>query len=111
MIQLSLEELRQLKEESITQKSYGGRRTLPYAFTEQGVAMLSAVLHSKRAVAVSVQIMRSFVQLRELLMSNESFAKRVRTLESKTDEHARLIVQIINELQKPPELDKRRIGF
>lgn len=96
---------------SINFAQHGGRRYNPYAFTEQGVAMLSAILKSKRAVTVSVQIMRSFVRLRELLNSNEQLAKKLKTLEARTDEHSKAIVQIINELQKPIPQKKRRIGF
>lgn len=111
MFQLTLKEFRDLKSQEGIEDDYGGRRTLPYVFTEQGVAMLSAVLKSKRAVIVSVQIMRSFVKLREMLLSNESFARRLKDLESRTDEQAKVIVQIIQELQKPTAPKKRRIGF
>jgi len=111
MFQLSTEETRELKAQLSISRKYGGRRTFPYAFTEQGVAMLSAVLKSKRAVTVSVQIMRAFVQLRALLLSNETLAKKVRALEARTDEHTKLIVQIIHELQTPASPNTRRIGF
>ena len=111
MFQLTIEETRQLNTEIKGARTYGGRRTLPYAFTEQGVAMLAAVLKSERAVAVSVQIMRSFAQLRELILSNEGLAQKVRALEAKTDKHSQVIVQIIHELQKPSTTRTRRIGF
>ena len=111
MFQLTADEFKELTKQFGTDSIHGGRRKLPYAFTEQGVAMLSAVLKSKRALFVSVQIMRSFVKLRELLLSNEAFARRLKALESRTDEHARVIVQIIQELHTSPTPRKNRIGF
>ena len=111
VFQLTTQENRAIQSLGDEKKEYGGRRTLPYVFTEQGVAMLSAVLRSERAVLVSVQIMRTFVKLREMLLSNEALARRLKALESKTDEHAKVIVQIIQELQKPTEPKKNRIGF
>lgn len=111
MFQLTAEEFKQLRVHLFGEKSHGGRRVLPYAFTEQGIAMLSAVLNSERAIAVSVQIMRSFVKLRDLLLSHEQLARKIKTLESKTDDHAKAIVQIIHELQKPPTVKTRKIGF
>ena len=109
MFQLTLEEYRELNKQ--LGNLHGGRRTLPYVFTEQGVAMLSAVLKSERAVLVIVQIMRTFVKLREMLLSNEALARRLKVLESKTDEHAKVIVQIIQELQNPVEPKWNRIRF
>lgn len=111
MFQLSTDEQREFLLQSRVPRARGGRRTRPYAFTEQGVAMLSAVLQSQSAIAVSVQIMRGFVKLRELLLSDEAFSKRLRALESKSDEHSRVIVQILKELHKPPNTKTRRIGF
>jgi hypothetical protein len=111
MFQLTLTESRQLNTQLGIERDYGGRRTLPYAFTEQGVAMLSAVLKSERAVLVSVQIMRSFVQLRQLLLSNEALARRLKALEARSEGHAKVIVQIIQELHNPPVPKKNRIGF
>lgn len=111
MFQLTLEEVRELEKEFGNIRKYGGTRILPHAFTEQGVAMLSAVLKSERAVIVSVQIMRSFVKLRELLLSNEALARKLKTIEARTDEHAQAIIKIIQELQKPTTSKKRRIGF
>lgn len=113
MFVLSIEEVKDLRCQIGSSRASvrGGRRYFPLAFTEQGVAMLSGILKSDRAVAVSVQIMRSFVKLRELLLSNVNLAKQLKTLESRTDEHARLIVQIIHELQKPISPKTRRIGF
>jgi hypothetical protein len=89
----------------------GGSRHLPYAFTEQGVAMLSSVLRSKRAIEVNVQIMRAFVKLREMIASNTELAKRLDELEKKYDAQFRVVFDAIRELMTPPEEDKRKIGF
>ncbi len=91
--------------------SYGGRRYLPYAFTEQGVAMLSSVLRSPRAVQVNVAIMRAFVRLRELLLSNVALARKLADLEGKYDAQFKVIFDAIRQLMTPPEKPKRRIGF
>ncbi len=95
-------------------KRRGGRRYLPYVFTEQGVAMLSGVLRSKRAVQVNVEIMRAFVRLREILASNKDLSKRVNDLERKYGSHDQQIREIftaLHELMDPPEKSKYRIGF
>ncbi len=82
MFQLSGEEFSVLKSQSVTSKpGRGGRRTAPYAFTEQGVAMLSSVLNSARAIAVNIEIMRAFIRLRELVASHQELAKRLAELE------------------------------
>ena len=84
MFQLTRDEFKNLKSQIAT-SSWGGRRTLPYAFTEQGVAMLSSVLNSKRAVQVNIEIMRTFVRLRQLLLSNKELSRRLDELEKKYD--------------------------
>jgi hypothetical protein len=90
----------------------GGRRTAPYAFTEQGVAMLSSVLRSERAVRVNVEIMRAFVRLRGLIGHNRELARRLDNLESKYDRQFKVVFDAIRELMTPPEQEpKRRIGF
>jgi len=89
----------------------GGRRYLPYAFTEQGVAMLSSVLRSKRAVHVNIAIMRTFVRLREMLLSNADLARKLAALEKKYDAQFKVIFDAIRELMTPPEKPKRQIGF
>jgi hypothetical protein len=91
--------------------SWGGRRYLPYAFTEQGVAMLSSVLKSKRAIQVNVAIMRTFVRLRAMLASNKELARRLDQLEKKYDKQFKLVFDAIRELMEPPEQKKRPIGF
>ena len=111
MFQLKAKETRALAEDEEVAADHGGRRSMPYAFTEQGVAMLSAILKSKRAIAISVQIVRSFVKLREWLLSNDVLTRRLKTLESKTDEHSKAILYIIQELQKPVSPKTKRIGF
>ncbi len=121
MFQLSSEEFRDLKYHFGTSSSWGGRRTPPYAFSEQGVAMLSGVLRSPRAVQVNIAIMRAFVRLREMLASNEEFARRLAALEA---QYAAQNIQIqgvfeaIHQLMNPdlsedPEDTSmvRRIGF
>ena len=90
---------------------WGGRRYLPYAFTEQGVAMLSGVLHSWRAIRVNVQIMRTFVRLRQLLASNAQLAQKLEALERKYDAQFKVVFDAIRELMTPPEPKKRKIGF
>jgi hypothetical protein len=89
----------------------GGRRYLPYAFTEQGVAMLSSVLRSKRAVHVNIAIMRTFVRLREMLLSNADLARKLAALEKKYDTQFKVVFDAIRELMTPPEKPKRQIGF
>ena len=91
--------------------SYGGRRYLPHAFTEQGVAMLSSVLRSKRAVLVNVAIMRTFVKLRQMLATHKDLAQRLDQLEQKYDSQFRVVFEAIRQLMKPPDQPKRRIGF
>ncbi|HEY7000526.1 MAG TPA: ORF6N domain-containing protein [Candidatus Udaeobacter sp.] len=89
----------------------GGRRYLPYAFTEQGVAMLSSVLRSQRAVQVNIAIMRTFVRLRELLLSNADLARKLDALEKKYDTQFKVVFDAIRELMTPTEPPRRQIGF
>ena len=84
---------------------------VPYAFTEQGVAMLSSVLRSKRAVQVNVEIMRAFVRLRDLIGHNRELARRLHDLESRYDRQFKVVFDAIRELMAPPPAPKRRIGF
>jgi hypothetical protein len=95
-------------------KGRGGRRHLPYAFTEQGVAMLSSVLKSKRAVKVNIAIMRAFVRLREALESNRELAQKFAELEQRVGKHdgeIAAIIDAIRRLMAPPEQPRREIGF
>lgn len=110
MFQISKEEFENLRSHIVT-SSWGGRRTLPYAFTEQGVAMLSSILKSKQAVKVNIEIMRTFVALRLLMNSNEKLSRKLAELEKKYDYQFKVVFDAINEIIKPPDIKKRRIGF
>ena len=111
MFQLTEEEFDDLRSQSVT-SSWGGRRYRPYAFTEQGVAMLSSVLRSPQAIAVNIEIMRAFVRLRELLASHRVLAKRLEELEAKTDSRFKQVFEAIRQLMLPPDPPKKRqIGF
>lgn len=119
MFQLTPTEWTALRSQTVISKpGRGGRRFAPYAFTEQGVAMLSSVLGSERAIAVNIEIMRAFVQLRGLLASNKELARRFDQLEARLDkkladhdEAIAAILSAIRELTKPPQLKRRPIGF
>jgi len=111
MFQLTSEEFDILRSQSVTSSQWGGRRYPPYAFTEQGVAMLSSVLRSKRAVQVNVEIMRAFVQLRRLLASHADLQRKLDELEKKYDEKFRVVFEAIRQLMAPPEPRRARIGF
>jgi hypothetical protein len=89
----------------------GGRRHLPYAFTEQGVAMLSSVLNSERAVKVNIAIMRAFVRLREALETNRELAHKFAELEKRVGKHDGAIIEAIRQLMAAPENPRRQIGF
>ena len=111
MIQLNKEEFENLRFQFGTSSRWGGRRYLPYAFTEQGVAMLSSVLNSDRAIKVNIEIMRAFVSLRQLLASNKELAKRFDELEKKYDSQFKVVFDAIRQLMIPPEPKRRKIGF
>lgn len=113
MFQLTDDEYRRVKEYFEARTGRGGRRTPPYAFTEQGVAMLSGVLNSSRAIAVNIAIMRAFVKLRQLLSDNEKLARKLRAMEKKYDGQFRIVFDAIREMMEPPEVEekKSRIGF
>ena len=111
MFQLTGEEVGNLRYQNGT-SSWGGRRYLPQAFTEQGVAMLSSILRSKRAVLVNVEIMRAFVQLRRILATHADLARKLAALERKYDSQFKSIFDAIRELMAPPPSKlRRRIGF
>jgi len=113
MFQLTAEELDDLKSQNVipSASGWGGSRSRPYAFTEQGVAMLSSVLRSPRAVAVNVEIMRAFVRLREMLQSNTELARKLAALERKYDAQFRVVFDAIRELMAEPATSQRRSGF
>jgi ORF6N domain len=108
-----------LRSQIVTSKyGSGGRRYAPYVFTEQGVAMLSSVLGSERAIAVNIEIMRAFVKLRELLVSNKELALRFSELEARLekrlnahDDAIASILSAIRQLMNPPQPKRRPIGF
>jgi len=111
MFQLSAEEFSDLKSQIVT-SSWGGRRTAPYAFTEQGVAMLSSVLRSPRAVQVNVEIMRTFVRLRRMLESHADLARKLEALERKYDRQFKVVFDAIRKIMTPdPPPKRRQIGF
>jgi hypothetical protein len=125
MFQLSGDEFSDLRSQTVTSSGHGGRRTAPYAFTEQGVAMLSSVLNSTRAIAVNIEIMRTFVRVRALAATHADLAKRLGELEERTEALAtkhddlsrtarhqlKQILDVLRELMTPPDPPKRPIGF
>jgi hypothetical protein len=111
MFRLSDAEFAHLKSQIVT-SSWGGLRKAPYAFTEQGVAMLSGVLRSERAVAANVEIMRAFVRLRRLLLSHEEMARKLSALERRYDQQFKVVFDAIRQIMAPEIPPKsRRIGF
>jgi len=111
--QLDKEEFENLKFQFGT-SSWGGTRKLPRVFTEQGVAMLSSVLNSKRAVQANIQIMRTFTKLRELMLSHKDLAYKIEAMERKFkdhDEKFEIVFKAIRQLLNPPEKSKIPIGF
>lgn len=113
MFQLTLEESGSLRSQIVTLEPARGKypKYRSYAFTEQGVAMLSSVLRSERAVQVNIAIMRAFVRLREIIGSNKVLARRLAELEKKYDAKFRVIFDAIRELMEEPKSKSRRIGF
>jgi hypothetical protein len=111
MFQLSKEEFDNLRFHFGTSSDWGGRRYPPYAFTEQGVAMLSSVLHSQRAVQVNIEIMRAFIRLRQMLASHVELARKLDALEKKYDAQFKQVFEAIRQLMAPPEPKRRPIGF
>ena len=110
MFQLSREEFENLRSQIVT-SNRGGRRYLPYAFTEQGVAMLSSVLRSYRAIAVNIEIMRTFVKLREMVSTQKKLAAKLEELEQKYDEQFKVVFDVLRQLLEPPQKQQRQIGF
>ncbi len=119
MFQLTNHEFNVLRSQSVTSSSealetlrWGGRRTAPYAFTEQGVAMLSSVLRSERAIQVNIEIMRAFVRLRQMLTTNAELSRKLTALEKKYDIRFKAVFEAIHDLMAPAETKKKRpIGF
>ncbi len=114
MFQLSDEEFKTLKSQIVISSWGGIRRANPYAFTEQGVAMLSSVLRSKRAIQVNIAIMRAFVRLRQILATHKELIHKLSELERKIEKHdveIKAIFDAMRQLMTPPEKSDKRIGF
>ena len=113
MFQLNKEEADFLTSQIVTLKRGRGqhRKYLPYVFTEQGVAMLSSVLRSPRAIHVNIEIMRAFIRLRQMLASNVELARKLDALERKYDAQFKVVFEAIRQLMAPPEPKRRAIGF
>ncbi len=113
--QLTEEEFESLRSQFVTsKKGRGGRRYLPYVFTEQGVAMLSGVLNSERAIQVNIGIIRAFVNMRKVLLTNEDVSKKLAEIENRLgghDEEFRRVFTAIRLLMKPPDKSDKEIGF
>ena len=110
MVQLTKEEFDNLKYHFGTSR-WGGRRYLPYAFTENGVAMLSSILNSPKAIQVNIQIMRTFAKLREMIASHKDLAKKLSELEKKYDGQFQIVFEAIRQLIEVEESPKRKIGY
>jgi hypothetical protein len=114
MFQLTKEEWKNLKSQFVTSRQWGGRRTPPYAFTEQGVAMLSSVLKSEQAIKINIAIMRVFVKIRQFAANYSNLLKKIDELQksdAEQNKHIANIYKIIEELIKPEIKKKNRIGF
>jgi hypothetical protein len=112
MFRLTAKETESLRSQNVTAKTgRGGRRNEPTAFTEQGVAMLSSVLRSARAVRVNIEIMRAFVQLRRMMAAHAELVRKITELERKYDGRFEVVFQALRELMKPRARLPRRIGF
>ena len=110
MFILSNQEVRNLRSQFVT-SSWGGTRYLPMVFTEQGVAMLSSVLNSERAILVNIQIIRTFIRLRQMLGGHKDLQKKIDAMEAKYDEQFQVVFEAIRQLLTEDEKPKRKIGF
>ena len=110
MFELTKDEFENLRSQIVT-SSWGGTRYFPMAFTEQGVAMLSSVLNSKRAIQVNIQIMRAFTRLRQMLSTHEELKKKIEAMERKYDENFRIVFDAIKQLLDIDEKPRKKIGF
>ncbi len=113
MFQLTTEEAKNLRFQFGT-SSWGGRRYLPYVFTQEGVAMLASVLRSKRAIQMNIAIVRAFVRLREMIAAHKDLAVRIEKLEAGHEQHASIIDLLVKEIESTkalPEPSRKRIGF
>lgn len=110
MFELTKDEFKHLRSQIAT-SSWGGSRYSPMAFTEQGVAMLSTVLNSKRAIQVNIQIMRAFTQLRQMLLTHKDLKKKIESMEKKYDQQFQIVFEAIKQLLEEDEKPKKKIGF
>jgi len=111
MLQLTEEEADFLRSQNATSKR-GGRRYLPYVFTQEGVAMLSSVLNSERAIMVNIQFMRVFAQLRRMLLTNRDLRRKIEEMERRYDKQFAIVFQAIRQLLKPqPQKERKVVGF
>lgn len=111
MFELTTDEVANLRSQSVISSAWGGRRYLPRAFTEQGVAMVASVLGSERAIQVNVAIIRAFVRVRQVLASHAGLALKLDVLERKYDEQFRVVFDAIRELMAKPDPPSRPLGF
>ena len=111
MFQLTRKEFDSLRSQSVISTARGGRRYLPYAFTEHGALMAANILNSKRAVQASVQVVRAFIKLRQMLNSNAELARKLSDLERKYDSQFKVVFDAIRQLMTPPEPQRKQIGF
>ena len=100
-----------MRSQTVTSRGWGGRRYPPYAFTEQGVAMLSSVLRSPRAIGVNIEIMRAFARMRRLLATHAQLEKNILEIEEKYDGQFALVFEALKQLMSPAEPMRRKIGF
>ena len=111
MFRLSQREFANLRSQIEISSLWGGRRSLPYAFTEHGVAMLSSVLRSKRAIGVNIEIVRAFVYLRQLISDHAELARRIDELEENYDGKFQIVFDAIRDLIEQPAKKKKQIGY
>jgi len=111
MFELSKEESQSLRSQNVILKRGQHSKYLPFAFTEQGVAMLSSVLKSNRAVQVNIQIMRAFIKMRQMYISHEDLKRKIVAMERKYDEQFQIVFEAIKQLLKEDEKPERKIGY
>ena len=111
MFEISDDEYISLRSQFGTLKRGQHSKYLPYAFTEQGIAMLSSVLHSERAINVNIAIMRAFVKLRELLLTNKKLNSKLQKIEAKYDKQFRVVFEVLQQLMETPAKPRKEIGF
>lgn len=111
MFQLSTAEEENLRFQTGTSSGYGGRRYLPYVFTEHGAWMLGNILNSPMAIEASIQVVRSFIRLREMIISHTELSKKLSELEKKYDSQFKVVFQAIEQLMIVPEVPSKRIGI